>query len=157
MIVDTVKKSIRTSTVNGAGSSAKPILLIESNFQYSVAISRAFRELQLLDDLVIAVDCENALTRLRHANGSRPHLILLDLEMPRMSAFSFLKAVKRDEGLQMIPIVALAATDSAEHVSECYGLGVAGYMVKPDSYASLLEKMTAVCGYWSLSRLPAMD
>lgn len=145
----------RMATERPAG--AKPILLIEGNFQYAVAICRVFRELQLLDGLVIAVDCENALARLRQTNGEKPHLILLDLEMPRTSALGFLKAVKSDERLQMIPVVALGATDDAEHVSRCYGLGAAGYMVKPASYADLLDKMTTVCGYWSLSRLPSMD
>ncbi|MBN1362472.1 MAG: response regulator [Sedimentisphaerales bacterium] len=157
MIANTAVHATGKSTVNGGVDDARPILLIESDFQYAVAISRAFRELQLLDRLVICVDCENALARLRHANGGRPHLILLDLEMPRMSALGFLKAVKRDEALQMIPVVALADTDDAECVSRCYGLGAAGYMVKHDTYADLLDKVTAVCGYWDLSRLPSLD
>ncbi len=157
MFVDTAEHSADSDTVQDRAVSIKPFLLIEGDFHYSVAISRVFRELQLLDDLEISVDCENALTRLRRANGSRPHLIFLDLDMPRMSALSFLKAVKNDERLQMIPVVVLAATDKAEHVSRCYGLGVAGYMVKPVNYANLLDKMAAICGYWSLNRLPSMD
>jgi CheY-like chemotaxis protein len=139
------------------GACTKPIMLIEGDFGYSVAISRVFRELQLLDALVISVDCENALARLRNANGFKPRLILLDLEMSRMSAFSFLKVVKNDESLRLIPIVVLAATDNASEVSGCYGLGVAGYVVKPSDHADLLDRMRAVCGYWALSRSPVLD
>lgn len=157
VFVNTAERLINRSVVPGGEVSPKPILLIEGDFQYSVAVSRVFRELQLLDGLVISVDCENALARLRQAKSCRPHLILLDLEMPRMSAFGFLKAVKSDERLQMIPVVTLAATDDVERVSRCYGLGAAGYMVKPRSYAELLDKMTAVCGYWSLSRVPSVE
>jgi DNA-binding response OmpR family regulator len=135
----------------------RPILLIESNFQYSVAISRAFKELELLDCLIICVDCENALMRLRQANGSRPCLILLDLEMPRMSAVSFLRAVKNDSCLQTIPVVALSESDAGRDVSRCYSLGAAGYMVKPANYAELLDKVTAICSYWSLSTVPVAD
>ena len=136
---------------------ARPILLVESNFHCSVVISRVFRDLQLLDSLIICVDCENALTRLHRSGRAKPSLILLDLDMPRMSAQSFLKAVKGDPRLQTVPVIILAETNDAEKVAECYGLGAAGYMVRPDDYAELHRRMTAVCSYWSLSRLPAAD
>lgn len=146
--------AIRSGKAQGIG--VGPILLIESDFQYSVAISRAFRQLQLLDTLVISVDCENALARLRRGDGARPRLILLDLEMTRMSALSFLRAVKKDDSLRVIPVVALGASNDAEQVSRCYSLGAAGYLVKPAGYAQLLEKLSAFCAYWSLGPLPSM-
>lgn len=77
--------------------------------------------------------------------------------MPRMSALSFLKAIKNDERLQAIPVIALAGTDSVEEVAKYYSLGAAGYMVRPKDYVDLHEKMTAICSYWSLSRLPSGD
>lgn len=148
----TVDTTIRHKAVFGGS-----ILLIERSFQYCFGISRAFKELGLLDTLVISVDCENALMRLRQAGGRRPCLILLDLDMPQMSAMSFLEAVKRDENLRMVPVVVLAGTDTAEAVSRCYSLGAAGYMVKPVNYAELLDKITAFCSYWSLSHMPSLD
>ena len=141
----------------GGPCATRPVFLIESHFHYSVAISRAFRDLQLLDSLVICVDCENALARLHQAGNSRPSLILLDLDMPRMSALSFLKAIKGDEHLQMIPVIVLAGTNHVEDVAQCYNSGAAGYMVRPKDYAELHERMEAICRYWSLNQLPVRD
>lgn len=152
--MNTAQGMTGAASIGRGAFSARPILLIESDFQYSVAISRVFRDLNLLDTLVISVDCENALTRLRQGNGPDPCLILLDLEMPRMSAFDFLKAVKSDERLRMVPVVVLAAASNAQEVTRCYGLGAAGYMVRPTAYAELHDKMAAICSYWSLSCLP---
>jgi CheY-like chemotaxis protein len=132
----------------------KPVLLVESDFQHTVTISRIFRELGLLDELLISVDCENALMRLNRAGVERPGLILLDMDMPRMSAMSFLKLLKEDANLRTIPVVILADSNDSEKVAACYNLGVAGYLVKSDDYEDLRAKLQGVCDYWTLSRLP---
>lgn len=132
----------------------KPVLLVESDFQHTVTISRIFRELHLLDDLAICVDCENALMRLNQVGGERPALVLLDLKMPRMSALSFLRLLKEDANLQTIPVVILADSNQDDEVSACYNLGAAGYLVKSGDYSELRAKLNGVCEYWTLSRLP---
>ena len=152
--METVERTVQPEAMNGRSGCHKPVLLVESDFQSSVTISRVFRELGLLDDLVIAVDCENALVRLKQARETRPAMIMLDLTMPRMSALSFLKLIKDDADLRLIPVVMLADSSQSEDVSACYGLGAAGYLVKSDDYGGLLGKIQAVCDYWSLSRLP---
>ncbi len=138
------------------GIAPKPILLVESVFQSAVLISRVFRELNLLDQLAISMDCESALVRLRQSGSSKPRLILLNRNMPRMSAQSFLKVIKEDEELCVVPVVVLADSYHAEDVATYYGLGTAGYMIQTNEYMDVLEKMKALCTYWTLSRSPAM-
>lgn len=116
---------------------------------------RVFRDMGMLEDLVIAVDCENALRRLHEANGALPGLILLDTKMPRMSAMGFLKLLKEDPAFRMVPVVMLAETNDAEEVAACYDHGAAGYLVKSVDYRDVLDKMKAICDYWSLSCLPS--
>lgn len=137
------------------GITSKPILLIESVFQSAVLISRVFRELNLLDQLAISMDCESALVRLRQSGRGKPRLILLNRNMPRMSAQSFLKVVKEDRELCVVPVVVLAESHQAEDVATYYGLGTAGYMIQTGDYTDILEKMKALCAYWTLSRSPA--
>ena len=132
----------------------KPVLLVDSDFKSTVMITRIFRELQLLDDLAISVDCENALMRLNETGTVKPTMILLDLQMPRMSALSFLKLLKEDAKLLTIPVVVLAESDCPDDVSACYSLGAAGYLVKSSDYGELRAKLKSVCAYWTLSRLP---
>ncbi len=130
------------------------ILLIEDDFRTSVKVARAFRELGLLEDLVISMDCTHALARLQDSSIYRPDLILLDLDMPAASAFDMLKTLKKDAISSIIPIIVLADTNKAKDVSDCYALGAAGYMLKSDDFEALLEKIRAVCSYWAMSRLP---
>lgn len=131
------------------------ILLVEDDFRTTVTVARVFRELGLLDSLVISMDCGHALARLHDPRVYRPNLILLDLDMSAGSAADMLKTLKADPVSSLIPVVVLAQTNSAEEVSDCYALGAAGYMLKSDDPDVLLEKIKAVCSYWAISRLPA--
>lgn len=152
--MSTVPSSTAGRNELAGGIASKPILLVESAFQSAVLISRVFSELNLLDQLAISMDCESALVRLRQSGNSKPRLILVNRNMPRMSAQSFLKVVKEDEELRVVPVVVLADSYQAEEVATYYGLGSAGYMIRTDEYADVLEKMKAVCAYWTLSRSP---
>jgi len=53
--------------------------------------------------------------------------------MPRMNGFEFLKITKADTMLRKIPVVVLTTSDAEEGIVESYNLGVAGYIVKPES------------------------
>jgi CheY-like chemotaxis protein len=155
--MEAVKPAGHAEAATSASSCRPAVLFVESDFKTAVTISRVFRELDLLDDLIIAVDCENALVRLNQARGTKPAMILLDLTMPRMSALSLLRLIKEDAELRPIPVVVLAESNQAEDVSTCYSLGAAGYLVKSGDYGDLLAKIRAGCEYWALSRLPAAD
>ena len=146
--------ALKRDVMGDAAHRSKPILLVDSSFKSTVTISRIFRELELLDDLVIAVDCENALMRLNQVDPIRPMMILLDLTMPRMSALGFLRLLKEDTRFQTIPVVVLAESSDPDDVATCYNLGAAGYLVKPSDYDELHTKLKSVCDYWTLSRLP---
>jgi len=152
--VGTETDSASSAVGPGQGTEPKPILLVESVFQSAVLMSRIFRELNLLDQLAISMDCEGALVRLRQAKIARPRLILLDVRMPRMSARSFLEVIKSDSSLRMIPVVVLGDSDRAEDVARYYELGAASYMVQDGEYADVFDKMRALCNYWMLSRSP---
>jgi len=152
--VEIAKRAVDNEARSGRADQRPPVLVVESDFQSAVMFGRVFREIGLLDDLVISVDCENALRWLHQARGAMPGLILLDLKMPRMSALGFLRLLKEDPTFCMIPVVVLADSNRAQDVTACYGLGAAGYLVKSGDYRDLLDKMKAVCAYWTLSRVP---
>lgn len=152
--MDAAECAINKEALGDSPRCRTSVLLVESDFKSAVLISRIFRELGLLDDLVISVDCENALMRLNQAGSTRPMMVLLDLAMPRMSALSFLKLLKEDAKFQTIPVVVLADSNRPEDVSACYSLGAAGYLIKSHDYGELQNKLQSVCTYWTLSCLP---
>ncbi len=107
-------------------------------------------------------DGEQLLDYLRHdrafahlPENDGPRVILLDLNMPRMSGLEFLKAARKDGSANGIPIVVLTTSRQDQDVVEGFNYNVAGYMIKPVDYAKFVEVMQAIDRYWSLSELPA--
>ncbi len=133
---------------------SRPILLVEDDDVDAMTTQRALDEVKVTNKLINKVDGEDALDYLKDANNLEPCVILLDLNMPRMNGFEFLKIVKADAVLRKIPVIVLTTSDGDEGIVESYDLGVAGYIVKPVSYQRFVEAMRTVDMYWTLSRLP---
>jgi len=134
--------------------SSKPILLVEDDDVDVMTVQRALDELKVTNKLVHKIDGEDALNYLKDANNLEPCIILLDLNMPRMNGFEFLKIAKADTTLRKIPVVVLTTSDADEGVVESYDLGVAGYIVKPVDYRQFAEAVKTLDRYWTLNRLP---
>lgn len=91
---------------------------------------------------------EKALAFLRGANGDRPDLILLDLNMPVMDGREFLRAVKSDLALKTIPVVILTTSNAAEEIVSSYGLGASGYVNKPLGIDQFAQVEQIVEDFW---------
>ena len=132
-----------------------PILLVEDDRTDAMIFKRAFEDLKISNPLVCLADCKEALSYLRETNNARPGIILTDLNTLQINALEFLKVIKTDEVLKQIPIIIFSGSDDENDVTECFKLGVAGYMVKPNEYEKLLELISAAHRYWTLSELPS--
>ena len=75
--------------------------------------------------------------------------------MPKMNGTEFMRIVKADEALRRIPIVVLTTSNSEQDISNSFGLGAAGYMVKSVDYKKFMEIIKTIDLYWTLSKLPA--
>ncbi len=133
----------------------KPILLVEDDEVDVLTVRRALRDLNVSNPLVVAANGEEALVKLGDAKRQRPAIVLLDLNMPRMSGLEFLKQVRTDGTAKGIPIVVLTTSRQDQDVVEGFNYNVAGYMIKPVDYTKFVEVMQAIDLYWSLSELPA--
>ena len=80
-----------------------------------------------------------------------PDLIILDLNMPDTNGIEFLTILKNDEELKHIPVIILTTSNNDKDISECYRLGIAGYVLKPLKYHDYESKIKAVLRYWSLN------
>ena len=135
--------------------SAKPLLLVENNPDDAVIVKRALGELGVEKELVHVPNAEEALTYLRSPAQTRPALILLDLNLPGMSGAELLETIKADPALAEIAVVVLSTSDERRDILNSFDLSVAGYIVKPADYASLVGALKIVRDYWSLNHLPA--
>ena len=128
------------------------ILLIEDNFLEIMKLKRTLSLLELNHTLSEAKDAEIALDILKNTNRY-PDLILLDLNMPKISGIEFLDILKKSEDFRHIPTVILTTSDNKSDLEECYKLGISGYILKPLKYEDYVKKMDAVLTYWSINEL----
>ena len=128
------------------------ILLIEDNFLEIMKMKRTLSLLELNHSLTEAKDAEIALEILQ-GNNRFPDLILLDLNMPKISGIEFLEILKSSENFRHIPTVVLTTSDNKTDLEECYKIGVSGYILKPLKYEDYVKKIEAVLTYWSMNEL----
>lgn len=138
-----------------------PILVVEDDVLDVKNIKRSFEQNHVANPIFFVEDGECALQFLRHHGpftdssvAPRPGVILLDLNLPKMSGLDFLAAYKADLLLRDIPTVILSTSDEEADRVRSYRLGVAGYILKPVVFATFVEAMRRFDLYWSLCEVP---
>jgi CheY-like chemotaxis protein len=82
------------------------------------------------------------------ATSPRPDLILLDLNMPRLSGREALRVIKQDGALRSLPVVVWTTSDDARDVRACYEAGANAYVSKPSSIAALSHALSVTTAFW---------
>jgi two-component system, chemotaxis family, response regulator Rcp1 len=77
-----------------------------------------------------------------------PSLILLDLKLGRRNGCDFLIRVRADVRFATIPVVVFTTSDDQTDLAICYASGANGYIVKPGTFAELLQCVSDICRYW---------
>jgi len=134
--------------------SMKPILLAEDDQVDVMMVRRALKDLKVVNPLVHLNNGKKALEYLRDKGNKRPCVILLDLDMPETSGVEFLRVVKTDKELKLIPIAVLTISADEQDIIETFNLSVGGYIIKPIDYTKFVEAMRTISMYWTLSELP---
>ncbi len=123
-------------------STTKKVLIVEDdNFLLKVYLERLRDEGY---DVSVATNGEEALTM---AQQEQPGLILLDMILPRMSGFDFLKKIKKLDDLKDVPIIVLSNLGQDADVEQAMKLGAEDYHVKANhSFRSVIEKIAKHVG-----------
>jgi CheY-like chemotaxis protein len=132
-------------------------LLVDDDRVDVMTTKRALKDINVTNPVYTAGNGEEALELLRDGKTEKPGVILLDLNMPRMNGIEFLRVIKNDASLKMIPVVVLTTSKEEEDKVESFSLGVAGYMIKPVDYIKFVEVIRAINMYWTLSELTDLD
>ncbi len=131
-----------------------PILLVEDDSVDAMTVKRAMKDLHVDNSLVHTVNGEEAIQYLNDPNKEKPFVILLDLNMPKMTGTELLKIIKQDPILKLIPVIVLTTSKEKQDVLQSFELGATGYMTKPVDYSRFVEVINTVLLYWTLSELP---
>ena len=128
------------------------ILLIEDDMIEVMKLNRTISSLNLKHNITEAHNGEEALKYLEKKD-KLPDIILLDLNMPKVSGIEFLNILKADEVLRYIPTIILTTSNNQKDLLECYKIGIAGYVLKPLRYEGYVSKMEKLLAYWSINEL----
>ena len=134
------------------------LLLVEDDEIDAEAVQRAFKRERILNPVTVVSDGIEALEALRGENGRdpvpRPYVVLLDLNMPRMSGLEFLEAVRSDPDLRRSVVFVLTTSESDEDKVAAYDQFVAGYILKSRAGEDFLEVIKLLQSYWRVVEFP---
>jgi CheY-like chemotaxis protein len=125
------------------------ILLVEDNPGDAQLVRLALSEALPSARLSVAGDGEAALARL-HEPGDPPDLMLLDLNLPRLSGHEVLAAVRgsQDGALRRLPVVVLSSSQAEGDVIRSYELGASSHVAKPPDVDELFDLVATIARYW---------
>ncbi|HET7500777.1 MAG TPA: response regulator [Kofleriaceae bacterium] len=139
------------------------ILLVEDNQDDEALTLRALRKSNIANDIVVARTGEDALDFLlgTGAHAGRdinvlPHVMLLDLNLPKIDGLGVLRRIRSDDRLKLLPIVILTSSKEDEDVIRSYSLGANSYVRKPVDFAAFTDAVRALGLFWLLlNRVPS--
>lgn len=133
------------------------ILLVDDDDVDAEMVIRGFRNSRIGNEITVAEDGIQALEILRE-NGqgsfSKPYIVLLDLNMPRMNGFDFLDELRRDDTLRDSIVFVLTTSKADVDRTRCYEKNVAGYIVKSEVGPSFAKAVDLLQCYWTTVTLP---
>jgi CheY-like chemotaxis protein len=146
----------------GLRNDLKPVdvLLVEDDEGDVLMTKEAFEFYKIRNQLHVVTDGEQALQFLRRTGpfteAPRPGLILLDVNLPRLSGLEVLDALKRDPEFLMIPVVMLTTSRAEEDILRSYRLHANAYVTKPVDFESFIGAIRQIDDFFlTLVQLPS--
>jgi CheY-like chemotaxis protein len=131
------------------------ILLIEDDPVHGKLVERALKKSGFHNELMIITDGESAFKYLFNQEVESlekrftyPHLILLDINLPKVNGLEILRRIKQSPRLQAIPIVILTTSSNRTDLEKCYEFHANSYITKPLDYEEFNQKIRSIEHYW---------
>lgn len=128
------------------------ILLVEDNPGDVRLTMEALKEAKVINHLTVIKDGVEALAFLRrqgqYAKAPRPHLIVLDLNLPKKDGREVLAAIKADDSLKRIPVVVLTTSEDEQDVLKSYNLHANCYITKPVDLDQFIRVVRSIEDFW---------
>ena len=133
----------------------RTVLLIASSPQEVQLTQRTFEQAGLHHTLRVVQDGEEALAYLRREGiytdpclAPRPDVIVLDLQLPRLTGQELLQRLKQDQKLKLLPIIVLTTSMGPDEVRQAYAAGANAYLWKPAECPRFAEVVGHLGRFW---------
>ena len=128
------------------------ILLVEDNPGDVFIIKRLLRQGSIRHNLHHVEDGETALRFLHqappHVAAPRPHLVLLDLNLPKLDGRQVLEEFKTHPELKLIPVIVLTGSSAPKDIEISYRLQANCYITKPSGHQLYVNMVQAIETFW---------
>jgi CheY-like chemotaxis protein len=131
------------------------ILLIEDNPDHTELIVRNLQDHRVANRIYHVPDGQAALDYLFRQGqyidpeqSPRPHVILLDLRLPKLDGQEVLDEIKADEELRRIPVVIITTSEAEQDIARAYDSHANSYLVKPVGFEEFSQLMDDLGFYW---------
>lgn len=139
----------------------RTILLVEDNPDDEELTLRAFRQNNILNEVAVAHDGQEALDYLfcQGAHAARdprqmPAVVLLDLKLPKIDGLEVLRRIRADERTRLQAVVILTSSKEEQDLVNGYRLGANSYIRKPVDFTKFMEAVRQLGFYWLVLNEP---
>ncbi len=131
----------------------KSILLVEDRADDVELTLRAFAKSRIIHEVIVCRDGAEALDFLLARGPHRdrtelPDLVLLDLNLRKISGLDVLRELRRTERTRRVPIVVLSSSNEPKDIASSYDLGANSFMQKPVDFVAFAEAASQLGQYW---------
>lgn len=137
------------------------VLFVEDNDDHAELVLRSLEEYRVANHVVRVSDGAEALDYLFHRGAfsdpktsPRPHVVLLDLRLPKVDGLEVLSRIKNDDSLRTIPVVILTTSDAEVDVARAHAHHANAYVVKPVDFSKFIDLMRDLGFFWLVWNRP---
>jgi CheY-like chemotaxis protein len=131
------------------------VMLVEDNADHAELVIRTLEDHRISNRIEHFTDGQSAIDYLlrqgEYSNpetSPRPHIILLDLRLPRVDGLVVLGKIKENPELKAIPVIVLTTSEAERDVTRAYDNYVNSYLVKPVGFEEFSKLMNDLGFYW---------
>jgi CheY-like chemotaxis protein len=126
------------------------ILLIEDNEGDILLTTEAFEESKIVNKIIAIKDGKEAINFFESLNNKReiPHLVLLDINLPKVSGHEVLMYIKNNDRFKSIPVIMLTTSSSEKDILQSYKNHVNCYITKPIDVTDFMKAITKIEDFW---------
>jgi CheY-like chemotaxis protein len=131
------------------------ILLVEDNIAHAELVKRSLEDHPVANRIIHVADGESALAFLFRRgrfsdpdSSPKPHVVLLDLRLPRVDGLEVLKEIRTSAELEKLPVVVLTTSEAERDVAKAYEYHANSYLVKPLDFDKFAKLMDDLGFYW---------
>ncbi len=134
----------------------RKVILVEDNLADVELVKISMKELDNPVELVHIGDGQELLIYFKTAVLSEIALILLDLNMPRVSGIDVLQHMQQDPNLKRVPVVMFTTSNSKSDIMKCYELGAKAFVCKPLDIFEFNNSIRSIIEFWTgINMLPS--